>query len=80
MCFGQLCLSFVPTFPLKRPLCVNPLLALIVLQDISIPSDNKLRHFVHKLVYNKYTENFMIFVILANMVVMFCVSCRGCRS
>eukprot|EP00983_Pelagomonas_calceolata_P075118 1152853-Pelagomonas_calceolata.AAC.3 len=43
-------------------------------RDITVPSDNKFRHFVHKLVFNKLVDNFMMFIIIANTIVMFFVS------
>jgi len=52
-------------------LTVQNLIADTEIEDITVPSNSKFRHFVHKLMYNKVTDAFMMLTILGNMVVMF---------
>jgi len=61
-------------------LALSKLYPVPLLQNIAIPSDSKFRALVHRLVYNKYMDNFMMFVILSNMIVMFTVSMSRARD
>ncbi|KAF5831586.1 Ion transport protein-domain-containing protein, partial [Dunaliella salina] len=52
-------------------LTVQQMLASTYIEDTTVPSDNRFRHLVHKLVYNQIVDNLMMFIIIANTVVMF---------
>jgi len=53
------------------PAC--PVRCCVAAQEISIPSKSWIRVAAHLLVYNLWTDTFMMFVVIANTIVMFTV-------